>query len=404
MKININNLASSNFHHPRIFLGFRICILAIAAFTFGSCEDDRALVVVPDNFKVEVADHLKLISDTFVVNVNEKITFNFPDGCPDEILFYPGESGKEYRFGQRGLYIAADGTSFESKITVNTTVNSFDATVAKDYALVAVSGLGKDTVEEFDKATKTELMKLRAGSIVGTSLTDNFVINTSSSPLNLTAGDLNIALVAKSADATKNLLSIPAAGVVVTNTEIRNYGYVKNSFTVVNLKTMTYPQISNILSSATWAQHAPTKTTVPGTTTEVNNAVGYAWNLGEIGVSYAPAVTGTAVAPNKNGVTLAVNYPVSVTVPLDVTKVVAAASAPSESWLISRVVNPAAVIPDAATIIKRVDQSSVKYYQHIYKERGVYKATLVGVNVGTNGTAKVVREFVILVKNSTDNL
>lgn len=404
MKININNLASSNFLHPRIFLGFRICIMAIAAFTFGSCEDDRALVVVPDNFKVEVADHLKLISDTFVVNVNEKITFNFPDGCPDEILFYPGESGKEYRFGQRGLYIAADGTSFESKITVNTTVNSFDATVAKDYALVAVSGLGKATVDEFDKATKTELMKLRAGSIVGTSLTDNFVINTASSPLNLTAGDLNIALVAKSADATKNLLSIPAAGVVVTNTEIRNYGYVKNSFTVANLKTMTYPQISNILSSATWAQHAPTKTTAPGTTTEVNNAVGYAWNLGEIGVSYAPAVTGTVVAPNKNGVTLAVNYPVSVTVPLDVTKVVAAASAPSESWLISRVINPAAVIPDAATIIKRVDQSSVKYYQHIYKERGVYKATLVGVNVGTNGTAKVVREFVILVKNSTDNL
>jgi hypothetical protein len=44
------------------------------------------------------------------------------------------------------------------------------------------------------------------------------------------------------------------------------------------------------------------------------------------------------------------------------------------------------------------------YYQYIYKERGVYKASFVGINVGTNGTSKVVREFVILVKNKTDNL
>ena len=382
----------------------KIFLFVLMALALGSCEDDRALVVAPDNFKVDVEGFVKLISDTIVVNVNENATFKFPDGCPDEILFYSGESGKEGRFGERGLYSATDGTTFESKITVSTAVNSLDATVAKDYALVAVSGLGKATVDEFDKATKTELLKLRATSTSGTLLTENFVINTVSTPLNLTAGDLNIAVVAKSADATKNLLSIPAAGVVVTNTEIRNYGYVKNGITVANLKTITYPLITNILSSATWGQHAPAKTTAPGTTTEVDNATGYAWNMGEIGVSYAPAVTGTAVAPNKNGVTLAVNYPVSVLAPLDVTKIVAAATQPSETWLISRGMNPAAVIPDAATIVKRVDQSSIKYYQYIYKERGVYKATLVGLNVGTNGTAKVVREFVILVKNSTDNL
>ncbi len=276
--------------------------------------------------------------------------------------------------------------------------------MAKDYSLVAVSGFGKATAEDFEKATKTELMKLRAGSLVATSLTENFLVNTASTPLNLTAGELNIAVVAKSADATKNLLSIPAAGLVITNNEIRNYGYLKNGITVTNLKTVTYPIITNILSSATWAQHAPAKTTAPGTTTQVDNASGYTWNMGEIGVSYAPSVTGTAIAPNKNGVALAVNYPVSVSVPLDVTKVVDAATAPSETWLITRGINPAAVTPDAATIVKRVDQSSVKYYQYIYKERGVYKATIAGINVGTNGTAKVVREFVILVKNSTDNL
>jgi hypothetical protein len=362
------------------------------------------LVVAPDNFKIEIEGFVKLISDTIVVNVNDNVTFKFPDGCSDEILFYSGESAKEYRFGQRGFYKTDDGTNFESKITVNTTVNTFDNAIAKDFALVAIGGLKNPTTEELGKATKTELMKLRATSANASSLAENFVINTTTTSINLLAGDLNLAIVSKSADATKNLLSIPAAGLVVTNTEIRNYGYVKNGITVANLKTITYPLITNILSSAAWAQHAPLKTTAPGSTIEADNASGYTWNTSEIGVNYRPLVTGTTAVPNKNGVTLAVNYPVSVTAPLDVTKVVEAGVAPSESWLISRSINPAAVIPDAATIVKRVDQSSMKYYQYIYKERGVYKASIVGVNVGTNGTAKVVREFVILVKNSTDNL
>jgi len=382
----------------------KILLFALVAFLFGSCNDERALVVAPDNFNVKVEGYVKLISDTIVVNVNENVTFRFPDGCSDEILFYSGESGKEYRFGQRGLYKAEDGTTFESKITVNTAVDSFDNALAKDFSLVAISGLKKTTAEELTTATKTELMKLRATSTNATSLAENFVINNTSTPVTLSAGDLNLAIVSKSADATKNLLSIPAAGVVVTNTEIRNYGYSKNGVTVTNSKTLNFAQITNILGSAAWAQYAPAKTTAPGASTEVDNASGYSWNTGEIGVNYAPAVTGTAATPNKNGVVLAVNYPVSVTAPLDVTKVVAEATAPSEAWLISKGFNPAAVLSDAATVVKRVDQSSMKYYQYIYKERGVYKASLVGVNVGTNGTLKVVREFVILVKNSTDNL
>lgn len=382
----------------------KIFLFSLAAVTLNSCEDDRALVVAPDFFNVNVEGYVKQISDTFVVNVNENVTFNFPDGCSDEILFYSGEAGKEYRFSERALYNVTDKTTFESKITTTTTINSFDASVAKDYSLVAVSGLGKATEAEFGRASKTEIMKLRAGSLVATSVNDNFSINSASTPVSLTAGDINLAVVAKSADATKNLLSVSSAGVVVTNSEIRNYGYSKKLVTVSNLKTLTYPQITAVLSSAAWAQYAPEKTTAPGATSESINASGYSWNTGEIGVSYAPAVTGTAAAPNKNGIVLAVNYPLSVTVPLDVTKVVSPATSPSEAWLISRAFNPAAVLPDAATVVKRVDQSSSKYYQYVYKERGVFRVSLVGVNVGTNGTAKVVREFVILVKNSTDDI
>ncbi len=382
----------------------KILLISLVAYVFSSCSDERALVIAPENFEVKVTDQLKVITDTFVVNVNEKITFNFPNGCPDEILFYSGESAKEYRFADRSLYNAAAVTLFESKVTVNTTINSFDAAISKDYSLVAISGLSKYTSDEFNKSTKTELIKLRASSTAATAVADNFSITSVSSPINLSVGDLNLAILAKSADATKNMLSIATTGVVVTNTETRNYGFVKNGITVANLKTVTYPIVSNLFKDAAWAQFAPDSTIAPGTSVKVANALGYSWNTGEIGVSYAPAITGGAVSVNKNAVALAVNYPLSVSTPLDATKVVAAGVSPSEASLVSRGLNPAAVIPDAAIIVKKVDQSSMLYYQYIYKERGVYKVSVVGINVGTNGTSKVVREFVILVKNSADNI
>jgi hypothetical protein len=388
-----------------------IFLLSIAALAISSCSDERALAIAPDSFKVEVSDYLKVITDTFVVNMNEKVTFNFPDGCPDQIMFYSGESGFEYRFGNRTMYQLGDSTVFESKVIVNTTINSFDATIAKDYSLVSISGLGKSSDAELKAATKTELMKLRATSSVATAVADNFSFTNISSPISLTAGDINLAIVAKSADATKNMLSISAAGITVTNIETRNYGYVKNGVTVANKKNISYPQISNTLLSAAFGQYAPDSTIAPGQTSKVLNTSAYNWNMGEIGETryvLTPVMIGGTgyLAPipvNFDSVKLAIAYPISVTVPGYVAKRVAAGTAPSEAWLISRPVNPSALIPDPATVVKKVEQSSMQYYQYIYKEKGLYKASFVGYNVGTNGAAKVVREFVILVKGSTDN-
>ena len=393
----------------------KIFFFALTAFLLSSCNDERALVIAPDNFNVEVADYQKVIADTFVVNVNEKLTFNFPDGCPDQILFYSGELGLEYRFGNRGNYQFGDSTKFESKIWVNTTVNSFDVASTRDYSFVSISGLGKSSASEFNAATKTELMKLRSGSVLATSVKDSIRITSTSTPLNLFAGDLNIAIVAKSADATKNMLSITALGFTVTNSEIRNYGYVKNGINLLNKKTISYPQISNTLSSTALGQYAPDSTIAPSQTAKVLNASAYNWNMGEIGETrYLPTpsikkdgtiISGVVDIPlNLDSVKLATAYPISVTVPGFVANRVAAGTAPSEAWLISRAVNPCAVTPDVPIIVKKVEQSSMLYYQYIYKERGVYKASVVGYNVGTNGTAKVVREFVIIVKNKADNL
>lgn len=382
--------------------GVTLSILMILLFT--ACEDDRALVQDTDFFTVEVADYTKIISDTIIVNVNEKLSFNFKDGNTDQILFYPGEAGKEYRFAERSLYRAADGTTFESKIAVATTVNNFVSAIPTEFWLKSVKGMSTGSVDELKAATKTDLLKLRATATSGTQVIDNFAFSATSSPTVLDAGEISLSIVAKSADASKNHLSVSAAGVTLTNSEVRNYGYTKSGIMVSNLKTVSYPVITNAVATAAWGQYAPEKTIAPGTSGEVNNANGYSWNVGETGVSYAPAVTGGAILPNKNGVVPAQNYPISVTVPAEATKVVADGTAPSESWLVSRIVNPLTVKPDAATIVKRMDQSSLLGYQYIYKERGVYKATVVGINVGSNGVNKVIHEFVILVKNATDTL
>ncbi|MFZ4456864.1 MAG: DUF5017 domain-containing protein [Bacteroidales bacterium] len=345
----------------------------IAANCLWSCTDERSLAVAPDTFEVTPSDYLKLANDTVIINVNDKVTFNFNNGCPDEILFYSGESGFEYRFGNRSAYKSSDNTTFESKITINTAVNSFDATIAKDYSLVAIPGLGVSSVPELIKATKIELMKLRSSSSIATLLKDSFVFNSGSKPLDIAAGNLNFAILAKSADATKNMLSITTNGFVVSNTEIRDYGYVRNGVTVVNKKTVAYPIVSNTPLSAGWSMYIPDSTIAPGSSLKVANATGYAW-----------------LASSNS-------YPISVTVPTDASKIVTDGS-PSESMLIGRAFNPSTVLADVATVIKKVDQSSIKYYQYIYKEKGVYKASFVGLNVGTNGAKKVVREVVILVQ------
>ncbi len=384
-------------------------LLSVIAFAMSSCTDERALVVTPDNFQINVTDYQKLLTDTIVANVNDKVTFNFPDGCPDEILFYSGESKKEYRFANRqGLYQIEDGTVFESKVIVSTTINSYDAATARSYMLYEISGLGKSTTSDFKSATKQIARTLRTkNATLATALTDTLIINQNTTPINLFVGNINWGIVSKSADATKNLLSV--TGFTVTNTEIRDYGYSKKGLTVVKKDTITYPVIA-AFPDASWAQYAPDSTVAPGISLTALNATGYSWNTGEIGVSYAPAITGLTVAKNKNGLTLASAYPITVSVPSDVSKLVTAGTSPAEAWLICKPIDPTNAVlspttfSDSPVVVKKVDQSSLKYYQISYTKRGIYKATFVGLNMGTNGTAKVVREFVIIVKNSTDIL
>lgn len=379
-------------------------VLSIITILFSSCEIDNELVQDAGFFQVEPKDYNKIISDTIIVNINEKLTFNFTNGNTDQILFYSGESGKEYRFADRSLYKTGDAVSFESKVTVATSVNNFVSGIATDFTLKALKGLTNFSGTDIAAATKTDLLKLRSTSTSASQVIDSYVLNASSVPLDMFVGEIGLAIVAKSADATKNMLSITAAGVTVTNTEVRNYGFSKNGIVVTNQKTLTYPVITNVLSAGAWAYYCPEKTIPPASLAEVQNAMGYAWNVGETGVNYAPTVTGGAVAPNANGIVPAISYPLSVTAPADPGKIVDVNSKPYESWLLSRIFNPLTVKPDAATIIKRTDQSSLLNYQYIYKERGVYKATFVGFNTGMKNSSMKVFEFVILVKNPTDNL
>jgi len=362
-------------------------------FSFANCTDERGKVTSADDFVVTSANYSAIVQDTVIVNANDKLTFMFPNGCPDQIMFYSGEAGKEYRFANRGLYSVNDGTVFESRLTLSTQSLNFDGPTAKEDSVFAISGLGKSTVAEFIKSTKLGFKQLRSGATSTATVKDQYVFTASSTPLNLFTGDISFAIRAKSANAAKNMLSLVAStDSLLKNTEIRDYGYSHSSVTVDNKKTIIYPIITSTYSTAAWSQYTPDSTIALGTTQKVANAINYTWATGEIGETYTPSLIDGTISPNKRGVPISTKYPLSISMGTS------SPGVPSESWLVSRVVNPCAVIPDAAIILKKVDQSSMKYYQFIYKEKGVYKASFVGINVGTNGTAKVVREFVILVQ------
>lgn len=378
---------------------YSLLTLLLGAALLTGCNDDRALYQSPESFSVNVSEYSALINDTVIVNVNQPLTFKFPNGCTDQILYYSGELGNEYRFAKRTRYSATDGTTFDSRLTLSTGFNLYDGTVPTEDSLFAVSGADKKSQDEFLKANKIGLKLLRSGSSVATTIKDQYIFTATSTPVNLFTGDINIAIRAKSADATKNMLSILAAtDTLVKNTEIRDYGYTRNGVTVVRRKTVIYPVISNILSAGAWAQYAPDSTKAPASLSRVANAKGYTWNMGELGVNYAPAVTGDTIRYNQNKVPLATSYPVSVVAPKLSNLIVPAATSPSECWLVSRSYNPCAVLPDVCAVVKRVDQSSISYFQYVYKETGVYTASFVGYNVGTNGTVNVVRKFTIIVQ------
>lgn len=396
------------------YFNISIFLILVLGISFSSCVDDKVIATSPSDFVVNVVDPKSIPGDTIIVNANQTIFFQFSNGCPDQIMFYTGEVGKEYRFAKRSFYSLSDNTVFESRLTLSTgfvisktakttgtvtTTSNFDSSIAVEDSVFAISGLGNSTVAEFIKATKLGFKQLRSGSSSAATVKDQYLFTATSTPLNLFTGDISFAIRAKSADAIKNMLSLVAStDSLLKNTEVRDYGYSRSGVTVVNKKSIIYPLITDY-STAAWAQYTPDSTVAPGTSMKVANAFGYTWNIGEIGVSYAPAITGGAISLNSHGVKLSTGYPLSIAPPEE-TKLdqISTGGIPSEAWLVSRVVNPCAVIPDAAIIVKKVDQSSMLYYQYIYKERGIYKASFAGLNVGTNGTAKVAREFVILVQ------
>ncbi len=387
----------------RLFNAIYLIIL-FSILGFSACVDESQNLQSTAFFEVKPTDYQKNVADTLFVNVNEKIAFSFTNGNTDQILFYSGESGREYRFANRAFFSTQDATVLESKVSIATTVANHSSTIASSFSLKLISGMKTGVESEFLSATKADLMNLRATSTTGAQLAESYAFTSNSTPFDLTTGDVNIAVVAKSADATKNHLSITASGITITNSEIRDYGYSFNGVTVTNQKTVNYPIVSNVLTTAGLAWYSPNKTIAPTATTEVENAVGYAWNLGETGVNYLPAVNGGVVSANSNGIVPVLAYPVSIVAPTVESKIVLPNAAPYESWLITRAFNPLSVKPDAAIVVKRMEQSTLANYQYIYRERGIYKASIVGVNVGMNSADKKVFEFVVVVKNATDNL
>lgn len=376
-----------------------ITAVVILSMSLFSCNNEMDINSKSNDFTVKLAN-TTLIKDTLFVNVNDTVNFTFDKtNNPAEILFYSGESQKEYRFAARNKFDSLANTNLTTTIALQTSVTSYDNATASDFSLQKIENLSVYSTDGLSGATHTELKKLRVGVANSSGLTETFVVT---KPQQF-APSINLAVIAKSADALKNQLQITSFSVL--STETRNYGYFSHGLNLPNSKTITYTYISaSDFTNPSWAQFAPVQTVAPNATKDTTNASGYSWNTGEIGISYKPDVTGGTVAKNQNGLALATAYPLGVKAP-DVSsgkQVPAGTTLPYEAWLISRPVNLYAVTPDPGTVIKTVIQNSISNYAYIYKEVGIYKASVIGLYMSSTQLNHIAREFVIVVKNKND--
>ena len=380
---------------------FIISAVVFITMSLISCNNEIDISTKSNNFNVKLAN-IMLINDTVFVNVNDTLNFAFDKtNNPAEILFYSGESQKEFRFASRSQFDSLAKTNLTTSIAVQTSVTAYDNATASDFSLQKIENLSIYSADGLSAATHSELKKLRVGVANSSNLTETFVTTNPQqfSPI------LNLALIAKSANAVKNQLQITSF--TVLSSEIRNYGYFSHGLNLPNTKTINYTNISATdFVNPSWAQFAPVRTFPPNATTDTTNASGYSWNTGEIGVSYKPDVTGGTVKKNQDSLALATTYPLGVKVPgvSSGKQVPVGIILPSEAWLISRPVNLCALTPDAGTVIKTVIQNSISNYPYVYKEVGVYKSSFVGFYMGSGQLFKNVREFIIVVKNKTDNI
>lgn len=382
----------------------------------------------PVNLSVSLEDPMRYDeeTDTYIVRKEQPVSFVFDGDRVDNILFYSGELGYEYRYRHRE--IADEEAVITPVISISTTLVNPDANVGTDFRLLTSYNLAGYTEEavraaDWKAAGDTDI---RGGDKTTGEITEYWspVSGVSAAP---PAGEdysgylnheyVNYAIVARSDEAEYNRLRV--SSFAVSNEETRDYGYTLDGVVVDALRTRTSKifdalsfygdnfAVVNDETAVCFALYVPEETIVSGVSGPVPNSGIYAWNLAEMGLKYGEGSGYPWVKTNCLGQTIRCTYPMEVFEPVDMqmpdgtvleTPSDAMKKQPAESWAISRRHHVRQVDQDeVSAYIKIKSMSMVWNFSYSFAEKGKYKSTFVVNNQNRNEGYENVYEFNIIV-------
>lgn len=396
-----------------------------------------------DNFDVIVTNVTEKDPATgaYIVRKNHDIKFKFLGDRVDNIIFYSGDIGEEYRYRNRET--AEKEALITPMIRVKSVVSSFTDyvnTASFEFKTLFDSKIPKDLNDESIAAiTDWNTYELRSRyTTTSSSKTEYFnftdgLEDRANANADFTEwrshNEVLYAIRSKSNTASTNRLQIQEF--YVSNTEARDYSYTYNDAEVTVKKTKEHViykdcsildqnlKISNTLTAANWAMYTPKTTILKGSEEEVPNSWNYGWNLAEFGLKYGE-LTGSYpwVKTNKFGQTIRGSYPIEMAQPtqnimdkngnlvvdIDGSPISEPTeemkNMPSDSWIVSGVHNIHQVSHDVATAyVKNKVQSNVKdfIYAYVKAGKGLYTATFHVNNQTHMETAEKVIEIKIMV-------
>ena len=418
-----------------------IYTFSLAAVMCG-CENFDEVASL-DNFDVIVTNITEKDPATgaYIVKRSQDIEFEFLGDRVDNIIFYSGDIGEEYRYRNRGVaekeamitpMIKVTSASLSLTDYVNTASfefkTLFDDKIPKelnDESMAAITDW--NTYELRSRYTTTGQKKIEYFNFTD-GFEDNANANADFSEWR-SHNEVLYAIRSKSNTASTNRLQIQ--GFDVSNKETRDYSYTYNDAEVAVKKTKEYViykdcsildhnfKISSTLTAANWAMYTPKTTILKGGEEEVPNSWNYGWNLAEFGLKYGE-LTGSLpwVKTNKFGQNIRGGYAIEMAQPTqnimdkDGNLVVdidgepisepteEMKNMPSDSWIVSGVHNIHQVDHDVATAyVKNKVQSNVKNFIYAYAKagKGLYTATFHVNNQTHMETAEKVIEIKFMV-------
>lgn len=397
---------------------YNIVVLA-AVLLAGSCSKEFNIdAVKPVKPTVTISNAMRYDSslDCYIIKKEEAVTFLLKGGRVDDILFYSGECGYEYRYRNRAYADTMDNISVE--IFARTAV--LDPQVASPCAfkLLCSPDLADYTASAMEKAAWHTLDDdLRDGQIT-TGDFNSVTVAEQVMPDYFKFQNVNYAVVSKSDVAQYNRLRLRQFDVV--NTEIRDYSYDLDGLHVerkvsrnsVIIKGCTLfddaYRANNDATAACWASYTPDVTLSEGLGEKVPCSMYYVWNVADFGLRYGEGSGFPIVKNNRAGQPIKCNYDLEIyepTAPVTLpdgrilnTPSDPLKKQPVESWLVSRAHNPRQVAKDiVSNIIKNKAMGMVESFSYSYSQTGRYTAVFYLANQNMTGADTVVKEFNLIV-------